>query len=104
MIQYIVSGAWFKTQDKNELGINDTNLCQLCGEEEIDITHTLWDCKRIHDSKNSLKLRELNREDIPRNMKLGAPSAMNKKIDANLFGQTNKKSTLPMRKCLSSWE
>ena len=46
IIQYIMSGAWFKTKDKNELGVNYTSLCQLCGEEEIDITHILWDCKK----------------------------------------------------------
>ena len=33
-----MSGAWFKTKDKNELGMTDTNICQLCGEEEQDIT------------------------------------------------------------------
>ena len=82
-----MSGAWFKTKDTHELGINDTSLCQLCGEEEIDITHILWDCKKIHDSRNCFKLRELKREDIPRNMKLGAPNAMNKRIDALSVGQ-----------------
>ena len=40
VLQYIMSGAWFKTKDKNELGITDTNACQLCGEVEEDITHT----------------------------------------------------------------
>ena len=41
-----MSGAWFKTKDKNELGMTDTNVCQLCGEEEQDITHILWECKK----------------------------------------------------------
>ena len=63
----------------------DTSTCQMCGEEEQDITHTLWKCKKIHSEEICKKLRELKREDIPRNVKLGAPNAMNRQIDANYF-------------------
>ena len=80
-----MSGACFKTKDKNELGMTDTTSCQICGKEEQDITHTLWDCEKIHTGESRNKLRELKREDIPRNIKLGAPNAMSKQIDANFF-------------------
>ena len=56
-------------------------------EKTQDITHTLWECKKIHADESCKKLREFKREDIPRNVKLGAPNVMNKKIYANFFGK-----------------
>ena len=50
-----MSGAWFKTKDKNELGMTDTNICQLYEEEEQDITHTLWEGKKYTLMKTAKK-------------------------------------------------
>ena len=44
--------------------------------------------KKIHADESCKKLGELQIEDIPRNVKLGAPNSMNKKIDAHFFGKT----------------
>ena len=50
-----MNGAWFKTKDKHELGMTDTSICNLCGEEEQDITHTLWECKKYTPMKAAKK-------------------------------------------------
>ena len=82
-----MSGAWFKNEDKIELGMNVKEACELCSEKEEDITHTLWDCKKIHTGDSCKQLKDLSRTDIPRNLKLGGPNAMRKQIDTNFFGK-----------------
>ena len=68
-------------------------MCELCCEKEEDITHTLWECKKIHTGDSCKKLKNLNREDIPRSMKPGAPNTMHKQIDTNFPEKMNMRST-----------
>ena len=61
IIQYIMRGAWFKNEDKIEFGMSETDICELRGEKEEDITHALWDCKKIYTGDSCKKLKELSR-------------------------------------------
>ena len=65
-----MSGSWFKSEDKVELGMSENETCDLCGEKQEDITHILWECKKIHTGESCQKFEKLSREDIPRSMKL----------------------------------
>ena len=69
------------------MGINTNDKCELCGETEEDITRTRWCCKPIHTEESCKKLKNQNREDIPRNLKLGAPNAKARETDDNFFGK-----------------
>lgn len=57
ILQYIMSGAWFHSEDQIELGMRDSNKCNLCGETEEDIIHSLWDCKKLHGEGMCSKLK-----------------------------------------------
>ena len=63
--------------------MRENETCDLWGEE--DITHTPWEGKKIQTGDSCKKLEKLSRGDIPRNLKLGAPNAMQKRMDANVF-------------------
>ena len=52
ILQYIMSGAWFQSDDQIELGMRDSKKCSLCGENEENITHTLWGLQKTSWGKN----------------------------------------------------
>ena len=88
ILQYIMSGAWFKSDDQIELGMRDSKKCSLCGEDEDNITHTLWDCKKLHEGGMCSKLKGLCKNDIPRNLQLGIPGPMEKGLNTTFFGKS----------------
>ena len=82
-----MSLAGFKGEDQVELGIEDQNKCSLCGEIEDNILRALWDCKMLHDEGMCSKLKGLSKDDVPKNILLGIPSAMGKEINKTFFGK-----------------
>ena len=87
ILQYIMSGAWFQTEDQIDLGIRNSKECKLCGEDEDNIIHTLWDCKKLHEGEMCSRLKGLCKNDIPRNLQIGIPSPMDKSINKTFFGK-----------------
>ena len=88
ILQYIMSGAWFQSDDQIELGMRDSKKCSLCGETEENIMHTLWDCKKLHGEGMCSKLKGLCKNDIPKNLLIGIPSPMEKDLNPTFFGKS----------------
>ena len=78
-----MSWAWFKSENKVELGMSETETCDLCGEKEEDTTHIVWECKKIHTEDSCKKIEKVNSVVTPRNLKLGAPNAKHYRMDAS---------------------
>jgi ribonuclease HI len=86
IIRYITTGAAWARNKLHEIGKAEDDRCQLCGDKEEDIRHSLWECRCIHgeDTERMRALRHL----LPVNLQFGIPAPITKDLDKTYWGAT----------------
>eukprot|EP00973_Karenia_brevis_P040490 5596902-Karenia_brevis.AAC.1 len=84
ILKYILTGAAWASEKLHAIGRKQDDLCELCGEKEADVRHTLWDCKAIHgDARGG---NNQIRKCLPTNLQYGIPGIMTKELDGSFWG------------------
>ena len=86
ILKYISTGAAWAQSTLCEIGRTEDDKCQMCGEKEWDIRHTLWECKEVH-GENTERMRAL-RPLLPTNLQFGIPGPITKDLDRTYWGFT----------------
>ena len=83
---HMVTGAAWCTKKLKEIGRATSELCELCGEPDVDWKHKCWECKLVLKAMQKNKIDGLNFEDMPESLLHGIPPAMTQHVDRTFWG------------------
>ncbi len=87
IIRHNASLATWTEQRKQEVGLQEENVCKLCKQVEDDPSHSQWRCLAVHEERKDTYLKQVHPDDLPMHLQFGLPGAMCKEIHCTFWGK-----------------